>query len=244
VCGPTAARSREERDGGVRARAGHPRGRRRPARLPRNGPAGVVRRRPELEAGTGRVAPASRVGGTGAEPGMSSGGPACSGIQQTAWREQAANRGLRDLLLSSTYGHDRVARARERLAPITAQLLERAQKDGDLRPDLAANDVPLLYLMLGAIVDYTRDVEPAVWRHFSRSSGTASGHAALSPTDCRLAPSKKTRLTRPCAEGPPWRADDLPVTGCAGACARSPSRRTEWRRAGQRRYWRGVNSEH
>jgi hypothetical protein len=182
--------------------------------------------------------------GTGAEPGMSSGGPACSGIQQTAWREQAANRGLRDLLLSSTYGHDRVARARERLAPITAQLLERAQKDGDLRPDLAANDVPLLYLMLGAIVDYTRDVEPAVWRHFSRSSGTASGHAALSPTDCRLAPSKKTRLTRPCAEGPPWRADDLPVTGCAGACARSPSRRTEWRRAGQRRYWRGVNSEH
>jgi AcrR family transcriptional regulator len=83
---------------------------------------------------------------------------------EAAIAQQAANRGLRDLLLSSTYGHDRVARARERLAPITAQLLERAQKDGELRPDLAANDVPLLYLMLGAIVDYTRDVEPAAWR--------------------------------------------------------------------------------
>jgi AcrR family transcriptional regulator len=85
---------------------------------------------------------------------------------EAAIAQQAANRGLRDLLLSSTYGHDRVARARERLAPITAQLLERAQKDGTLRPDLAANDVPLLYLMLGAIVDYTRDVEPAAWRRF------------------------------------------------------------------------------
>jgi AcrR family transcriptional regulator len=80
--------------------------------------------------------------------------------------EQAANRGLRDLLLSSTYGHDRVARARERLGPITGQLLERAQKDGTLRADLAVNDVPLLYLMLGAIVDYTRDAEPAAWRRF------------------------------------------------------------------------------
>jgi AcrR family transcriptional regulator len=80
--------------------------------------------------------------------------------------EQAANRGLRDLLLSSTYGHDRVARARERLGPISAQLLERARKAGTLRPDLAVNDVPMLYLMLGAIVDYTRDVEPAAWRRY------------------------------------------------------------------------------
>jgi AcrR family transcriptional regulator len=85
---------------------------------------------------------------------------------EAAIAQQAANRGLRDLLLGSTYGHDRVARARERLGPITAQLLERAQKDGTLRPDLAANDVPLLYLMLGAIVDYTREVEPGVWRRF------------------------------------------------------------------------------
>jgi AcrR family transcriptional regulator len=85
---------------------------------------------------------------------------------EAAIAQQAANRGLRDLLLSSTYGHDRVARARQRLAPITAQLLERAQRDGQLRPDLAPNDVPLLYLMLGAIVDYTRDIEPTAWRRF------------------------------------------------------------------------------
>jgi AcrR family transcriptional regulator len=88
------------------------------------------------------------------------------GYLEAAVAQQAANRGLRDLLVSSTYGHDRVARARERLAPITAQLLERAQEDGELRPDLAANDVPLLYLMLGAIVDYTRAVEPTAWRRF------------------------------------------------------------------------------
>jgi AcrR family transcriptional regulator len=77
---------------------------------------------------------------------------------------QAANRGLRDLLLSSSHGHDRVARARDRLVPIDEQLIARAQSHGELRPDLAVNDVILIYLMLAAIVDYTRDVDPDVWR--------------------------------------------------------------------------------
>jgi AcrR family transcriptional regulator len=122
---------------------------------------------------------------------------------EAALAQQAANRGLRDLLLSSTYGHDRVARARERLAPITAQLLQRAQKDGELRPDLAANDVPLLYLMLGAIVDYTRDVEPAIWRRFFALVGDGLRARRTEPNRLPTGPLEDDQVDQAMGGGPP-----------------------------------------
>lgn len=122
---------------------------------------------------------------------------------EAAIAQQAANRGLRDLLLSSTYGHDRVARARERLAPITAELLERAQKDGELRPDLAANDVPLLYLMLGAIVDYTRDVEPAAWRRFFALVGDGLRARRTEPNRLPTGPLQDDQVDEAMRGGPP-----------------------------------------
>ena len=122
---------------------------------------------------------------------------------EAAIAQQAANRGLRDLLLSSTHGHDRVARARERLAPITAQLLERAQKDGQLRPDLAANDVPLLYLMLGAIVDYTRDVEPAAWRRFFALVGDGLRARRTQPSRLSTGPLDDDQVDEAMRGGPP-----------------------------------------
>jgi AcrR family transcriptional regulator len=122
---------------------------------------------------------------------------------EAAIAQQAANRGLRDLLLSSSYGHDRVARARERLAPITAELLERAQKDGELRPDLAANDVPLLYLMLGAIVDYTRDVEPAAWRRFFVLVGDGLRARRTEPNRLPTGPLQDDQVDEAMRGGPP-----------------------------------------
>jgi AcrR family transcriptional regulator len=122
---------------------------------------------------------------------------------EAAIAQQAANRGLRDLLLSSTYGHDRVARARERLAPITEQLLERAQKNGELRRDLAASDVPLLYLMLGAIVDYTRDVEPAVWRRFFVLVGDGLRARRTAPNPLPTGPLEDDQVDEAMRGGPP-----------------------------------------
>jgi AcrR family transcriptional regulator len=122
---------------------------------------------------------------------------------EAAIAQQAANRGLRDLLLSSTYGHDRVARARELLSPITTQLLERAQKDGQLRPDLAANDVPLLYLMLGAIVDYTRDVEPAAWRRFFVLVGDGLRARRTQPSRLPIGPLEDDQVDEAMRGGPP-----------------------------------------
>ncbi len=76
------------------------------------------------------------------------------------------DRGLRQLLFSSLHAEDRVARARGRIRPITDELLRRAHAAGALRPDASATDIALLQFMLTAVVDYTGDVDPLVWRRF------------------------------------------------------------------------------
>jgi AcrR family transcriptional regulator len=79
---------------------------------------------------------------------------------------QAADRGLKEVLLTPDRGQERVARARARLAPVVDALLERAKADGVLRPDVVGPDLGLLQFMLGALADATRDVEPELWRRF------------------------------------------------------------------------------
>jgi AcrR family transcriptional regulator len=79
---------------------------------------------------------------------------------------QAANRGLKELVLGTAHGRERVARVRERLGPIANSLVERAQAAGQLRADIEGTDMPLFQMMLGAIVDFTRDIEADTWRRF------------------------------------------------------------------------------
>jgi AcrR family transcriptional regulator len=86
------------------------------------------------------------------------------GFLESAQALQASNRGVKELVLSTAHGRDRVARVRERLAPLGLQLIERAQAAGQLRPDVEVTDLPLIQVMLGGIVDFTRDVEPEAWR--------------------------------------------------------------------------------
>lgn len=79
---------------------------------------------------------------------------------------QAEDRGLRQLLFSSLHAEERVARARGRIKPITDELLRRAHAAGGLRRDVTGTDIALLQFMLGAVVDYTRDIDPDAWRRF------------------------------------------------------------------------------
>lgn len=85
---------------------------------------------------------------------------------RSALERQARNRGLKELLLGARGGGpDGCApRGRERIEPVARRLVERAQADGSLRPDAAVTDMPLIQLMVGAVVDYTREVDPDVWR--------------------------------------------------------------------------------
>jgi AcrR family transcriptional regulator len=77
---------------------------------------------------------------------------------------QAADRGLKEVVLGTGRGQRRVVQARTRIAPVVDALLDRARAAGDLRPDVAGSDLGLIQFMLGALIDYTHDVDPEAWR--------------------------------------------------------------------------------
>lgn len=77
---------------------------------------------------------------------------------------QAADRGLKEVVLGTPRGATRVARARERIAPVVDELVARARAGGELRDDVAASDLALIQFMLGALIDYTHEVDPEAWR--------------------------------------------------------------------------------
>jgi AcrR family transcriptional regulator len=77
---------------------------------------------------------------------------------------QAADRGLKEVLLGTRRGQQRVAQARDRIAPVVDELVERARASGDLRPDVASSDLGLIQFMLAAAIDYTHDIDPEAWR--------------------------------------------------------------------------------
>ena len=78
-------------------------------------------------------------------------------------RLQAEDRGFKDALLTRGHGRERVAAARERIAPRAMELLARAQEAGAVRADLGPFDVPMINLCVGLIADRTRDIAPDYW---------------------------------------------------------------------------------
>jgi AcrR family transcriptional regulator len=79
---------------------------------------------------------------------------------------QARDRAVKELLFNTPGGAERVAKMREKMLPLATVLVARAQESGQLRPDAAAQDVPMLQLMIGTIIDLSRDFEPDLWRRF------------------------------------------------------------------------------
>ena len=77
---------------------------------------------------------------------------------------QAADRGLKEVVLGTAHGQERVRHARGRIAPVVGALIERAQAQGELRADVVGTDLGLVQFMVAALIDYTADVEPEVWR--------------------------------------------------------------------------------
>jgi AcrR family transcriptional regulator len=78
-------------------------------------------------------------------------------------RLQAEDRGFKDALLMRDRGRDRMAAARERIAPRALRLFSRAQEAGAVRADLGPFDIPMLHLCVGLMADRTRDVAPDYW---------------------------------------------------------------------------------
>lgn len=79
---------------------------------------------------------------------------------------QAHDRGLKELVGSSAHGGGCVVEARARLRALVTELFDRAKQAGVVRADAAPFDAPLMFMMLGAVMDRTRDVEPELWRRY------------------------------------------------------------------------------
>jgi AcrR family transcriptional regulator len=89
---------------------------------------------------------------------------AFAGFMYGVCRLQSEDRGLKEALLSSDRGHERLAAARDTIAPVAMQLLQRAQDAGAVRKDLGAFDVPMMHFAVGFVADTTRDVAPGYWQ--------------------------------------------------------------------------------
>ena len=70
------------------------------------------------------------------------------------------------MVYSKAYGGDRVECARERLAPLIKKLVERARKDGYLRPEIESTDMPVMGLLAGTVSEWAGHVNPDVWRRY------------------------------------------------------------------------------
>ena len=77
---------------------------------------------------------------------------------------QAGDKGLRDLLAGAPDASAAAGRARGRIAPVVGDMLGRAQREGRVRPDLTVTDLSLVPVMVGAIIEATRAVDPDQWR--------------------------------------------------------------------------------
>ena len=110
---------------------------------------------------------------------------------------QAQDRGLRELMLGAAGAFERLARARERLYPMGAQLIARAHEAGVLRPGVEPQDVPLIQLMLFSVIDVSHDVAPELWRRY----------LAIMLRGLRAEPGPAEEL--PAAPPPPERVDRM-----------------------------------
>jgi AcrR family transcriptional regulator len=75
------------------------------------------------------------------------------------------NRVVREVLAGTEHGATREA-VRRRLRPLVRRLIERAQADGSLRPDFTPEDMPLVFMPAGRVLDAAEDVAPDLWRRF------------------------------------------------------------------------------
>lgn len=76
---------------------------------------------------------------------------------------QVEDRGLREFMMRGG-GTGLAAQAAARIQPVVGELVRRAHAQGSLRADVGVGDIPLIPMMVGAVMDGARHVEPELWR--------------------------------------------------------------------------------
>lgn len=93
------------------------------------------------------------------------------------FEQQAANRGLRELLIGHGGGTELARRAQERISPAVASIVGRAHQAGSLKASLGASDMAMIPVMINALMRTSQDVDPQLWRRWLEIilEGMASG---------------------------------------------------------------------
>jgi AcrR family transcriptional regulator len=86
------------------------------------------------------------------------------GFLRSLTEMQSQNRGLYEVLNGSAYCRDRVAEARGEFAPLIESVLERAQADGQARPDIQPADLTLILLMLNSVALFSPRAD--IWERY------------------------------------------------------------------------------
>jgi AcrR family transcriptional regulator len=89
-----------------------------------------------------------------------------TGFLEQACELLSSDRGLRQILMFATHGRDRVQAGRSRMQPLITALVERAQRDGNLRADLRPTDMLFFEFMLSSAASYAGQVSPEIWRRY------------------------------------------------------------------------------
>ena len=88
-----------------------------------------------------------------------------SGFVERVLELHVENRALREVLAGTEHGHARDA-VRRRVRPLVRRLIERAHANGSLRPDFTPEDMPLVFMTGGRVLEAARGVAPDLWRRY------------------------------------------------------------------------------
>jgi AcrR family transcriptional regulator len=76
------------------------------------------------------------------------------------------DRGLTELVTNAQIQHEKVNRMRTEIAPMVNEIVDRAKRDGTLRPDVQGTDVVFMHIGLAAIMDRTRREAPDLYMRY------------------------------------------------------------------------------
>ncbi|MFH8485250.1 TetR/AcrR family transcriptional regulator [Streptomyces longisporoflavus] len=92
---------------------------------------------------------------------------------------EAGNRGLGQLLRGGHQSSELVIRGRAQITPLAADLLERAIQAGQLPATVVPADLVTIHLMVGAVMDTARHIDPDLWRRALTVALAGLQHAEL-----------------------------------------------------------------
>ncbi|WP_433796394.1 TetR/AcrR family transcriptional regulator [Actinoplanes sp. CA-252034] len=113
-----------------------------------------------------------------------------SALDDDAWRGltrflerqleiEAQSRGLGQLLRSRNHATALVQRAHERMTPLIARLIARAVRAGQLPAGVTPADFVAVHVMVGSVLDASRDFAPQLWRRALTIALAGLRHADL-----------------------------------------------------------------